>query len=283
MVRRVTGGGQRSEQTDAPFVSLKGLIGAAICGADGRRFGRIHDLVVCWDLWMSHPAVSAVVVDVGKSCVRIEATEVRRLASSRPYLRRRLAPTSACAVVTDEVSLRHNVLDRQIVDARGRNTFRVSDAYLASIGPNLCVVAVDTGEPSPIRLPGPWRGSRRPTPMKVLDWAAVRSFRTVTDAKQRTKSDRTAGVLAIQLAASGEQVRALNSADLVEIVSTLPRHLEASRLFDTDRGDAGMTAAIDRVQASEASSRKPRAVRSGTEDATLSYPSPTVEPARKRA
>jgi CBS domain-containing protein len=154
------------------LISVAGLIGRTVRIAGGADVGRLVDCVVRWD-GQDYPPLTGLVVRVGRrlafvpvgQVVSIERTSVT-LGSARFDLRdfeRR----------EGEVLLAGDVLDHQLVDVDGVRIVRASDLYLARVGGGWRLVGVDVSLHSLVRRLGPTRWRVRPTPERVIDWAAI--------------------------------------------------------------------------------------------------------------
>ena len=75
-----------------------------------------------------------------------------------------------------EVVLNDDVIDHQLVDVDGVRVIRAADLYLATVGDIYPLVGVDVGFGTLLRRLGPTRWRRRPTPDRVIDWAAIQPF-----------------------------------------------------------------------------------------------------------
>jgi CBS domain-containing protein len=154
------------------LISVAGLIGRTVRIARGADVGRLADCVARWD-GQDYPPLTGLVVRVGRrvafvpvgQVVGIEHTSVT-LGSARFDLRdfeRRQG----------EVLLSEDVLDHQMVDVDGVRVVRASDLYLARVGVSWRLVGVDVSLHSLLRRLGPTRWRVRPTPDRVIDWAAI--------------------------------------------------------------------------------------------------------------
>src|SRR5581483_8745896 len=75
-----------------------------------------------------------------------------------------------------EVMLGRDVLDHQLVDVDGVQVIRAADLYLAPVLGSIRLVGVDVSTSSLLRRLGPARWRSRPTPGRVIDWAAIQPF-----------------------------------------------------------------------------------------------------------
>jgi len=132
---------------------------------------------------------------------RLEAAEVR-LRSGRVdlvgYHRR-----------PGEVALAADLMDRQLIDVDGIRVVRAADLYVARVEAGLLLVGVDVGLPSLLRRLGPARFRSRPTPERVIDWAAIQPF--------------AAGEAGVRLRRANQELHRLRPADLADLLEELGR------------------------------------------------------------
>jgi CBS domain-containing protein len=112
-----------------------------------------------------------------------------------------------------EVLLARDVLDHQLVDTDEVQVIRAADLYLAQVGEQVRLVGVDVGLHSLIRRLGPQRWRWRPTPGRVIDWAAVESF----------GADSGQATAAMRLRTSHAALRRLRPAELADVLEGLGR------------------------------------------------------------
>jgi MgtE intracellular N domain len=222
-VRAVSDSAAVAAPVSGSLVSLAGLLDTPFRVVDGSVFGRVQDVIVWWDGRVTYPPVTAVLVKTGRSRVLVSVDAIEVMTDRTLCLSSSDTPLILPKRRRGDVALRHDVLDRQIVDADGRQVVRASDLYLAQLDADLCLVAVDVGIRSLLRRLGPSRFRRHPTPTKVLDWGGVQTFESVGG----TSADRTAGAgetgSDIELAAGSAKLRGLNSAELAELLANLTR------------------------------------------------------------
>ena len=75
-----------------------------------------------------------------------------------------------------EVLLAKDVLDHQLVDVEGVQVIRAADLYLAEVIGRIRLVGADVSNATLLRRLGPRRWRPRPTPDRVIDWAAIQPF-----------------------------------------------------------------------------------------------------------
>ena len=139
------------------LVSLAALLGSEVKDPDGRSVGWLSDVVVHWTTRGAYPAVKAIVVKTGKVEVVIGARWLEVASPSAVRLRSARAYASAVERHRDDVSLAHDVLDRQVVDAGGVQIVRPADLYLAAVGDRIELVGIEVGIGALVRRLGPKR------------------------------------------------------------------------------------------------------------------------------
>jgi CBS domain-containing protein len=157
------------------LVSVAGTVGWPVRIRDGSEVGRLGDLVARWD-GEPYPPLTGLLVRVGRRQAYVSIDDVAtferagvKLESARLDLRDfRRRP--------GEVLLARDVLDRQLVDCDGVRVVRASDLYIASVAGQWRLLGVDVGFRSLLRRLGPARRRNRPTPERVIDWAAIQPF-----------------------------------------------------------------------------------------------------------
>jgi len=161
---------------EGSLISLAAVLGTEVRDPDGRKVGRMTDLVVRWTKSQPYPGVSSVVMRagddelvVGIRWVTIASPGTVRLRSSAAHVR---APERHPA----DVALAHDVLDRQVVDAEGLQLVRPSDVYLAHVHGRVELIGLEIGPGALLRRLGPRSLRSRMRPRHVIDWATIGSF-----------------------------------------------------------------------------------------------------------
>lgn len=157
------------------LISVAGLIGRPVRITGGAEVGRLVDLVARWD-GESYPPVTGLVLRVGRRLAFIPGTQLANLERSGITLRSARFSLRDFERQSGEVLLAGDVLDHQLVDVDGVRVVRASDLYLARVADGWRLVGVDVGFQSLLRRLGPRRWRTRPTPERVIDWAAIQPF-----------------------------------------------------------------------------------------------------------
>ncbi|MBV9817014.1 MAG: magnesium transporter [Solirubrobacterales bacterium] len=205
------------------LVSLAGLIGRPVSNQAGDEVGRVVDVVVNFspDTELEpYPPATGLIIRVGRRRSWVPASQIAhvahgevRLASARVDLRE-FEPRDG------EMQLAASVLDHQLIDVDGRRVIRAADLVLAQLRGELRLVGVDVSTTSLLRRLGPARLRVRPTPERVIDWAAIQPL---------ADADRIGGV---RLRTSGRALSALRPGELADLLEELGRS-ERQHLLDT--------------------------------------------------
>ncbi len=160
-----------------PVFYLSQLLDQPVLDRQGGRIGTVRDLVIQFGS-ASHPSVCGIVVSHARREVFLDPRQVAevsrqgvRLATFslnlRPFERR-----------SGEALLRHDILDKQLIDIDGRRLVRANDLLLACVEGELRLVAVDVSIQGLLRRLGPDVLTGNLVSHRLIDWADVESFAT---------------------------------------------------------------------------------------------------------
>lgn len=215
------------------LVSLAGLIGRPVRNQGGDEVGRLVDVVVNFAPGAEaggetevYPPATGLIVRVGGRRTWVPAEQIAqmthgavRLASARIDLREFVRRPG-------EVELAARVLDHQLIDVDGRRVIRAADLVMAPLRGELRLVGVDVSMTSLLRRLGPARLRIRPTPERVIDWAAIQPL---------GEEGRMGGV---RLRTSGRALEALRPGELADLLEELGRSERRLLLDDLDPATA---------------------------------------------
>ena len=217
----------------AALVSVAGLVGRPVRGADGELVGRLADVVVRSEA--GYPPVAGFVVRIGPRRAWVHARDVAgveqgqlRLLSSRFDLQDVLRRPGEIQLVAD-------VIDHQLVDMDGVQVVRAADLYLASPSGTWRLVGVDVSLVSFLRRALPGRPGRHPSPGKVLDWAGVQPF-GITGGPVRL-SRPNSGVHRLRPAEMADLLEDLGRAERRELLAALDTEAAADALEEMSAPD----------------------------------------------
>ena len=121
------------------------LLRQSIYDIEGRRIGALRD--VCVALHETFPVVTALVVYAplgnGKTDMIIPWSVVDSLEEPKIHLLVKQAQIQTYTPLSDELLLRRDILDKQIVDTQGFRVVKVNDLKLAQIKKTVRLVGVD--------------------------------------------------------------------------------------------------------------------------------------------
>jgi hypothetical protein len=198
-----------SRSISESLISLAGIIKGPVCNEQGAEVGDLVDVVARWDGHEPYPAVTGLVVRVGRRLAYVGVDQAAEFARDRVRLRSSRLDLRDFEARPDEVMLARDVVDHQLVDVDGVQVIRAADLYLAWVqevpsvsSPGrpatedadrarvLRLVGADVGAQTLLRRLGPKRWRGRPTPDKVIDWAAIQPFAgKVSNVRLRSSHD----------------------------------------------------------------------------------------------
>jgi len=161
------------------LISLVAVLGRPVKDPDGRTVGRLDDVLVRWGAGSAYPAVTAIVLKVGRLRVVVDGSAVTGTPPATVALRAPAAEVRALARHAGDVALRRDVLDHQIVDADGTDVLRPADVYLAVVDGRVELAGIEVGAGVLLRRLGPAWLRRSAHPSRAIDWADMRGFAPV--------------------------------------------------------------------------------------------------------
>src|SRR3954470_9453276 len=211
---------------------LSQAIGRPVLDADGEPVGKVDDLIVA--LGDRYPPVTGLVMATDRRRIFLPWSSVARFDDAGARLSKDRIDITKFQQRPDEIRLRAELLDKQIVDIDGRKVVRVNDLRLDDVEGRLHLVAVDVGAAGLLRRLGIERGYRvlarnlrLPTPERYIDWEDVDPVET--------------SVASIKLRVPHAGLTELHPADLATIIDQL-----------APRDRAGVLAALDDEAAADA-------------------------------
>src|SRR6476646_6344425 len=208
-----------------PILHLSLITGGVLRDGAGGQLGRVDDVVV--RLGADYPVVSGVLATVAGRRVFVPAEVVREIGHGyvelsevrldlRPFERRR-----------EEVLLKQDVLDRQLINVEGARLVRTNEIELARVDGWYRVVGVDTGLRGLTRRVLPRRLAQRVQLGQFLDWASVEPF--------------TGHVPTVRLRVPHPKLARLHPAQLADLVEAAS-HREGEEIINAVRTDPELEA-----------------------------------------
>jgi CBS domain-containing protein len=202
------------------------VIGGDLVDPDGRRLGRVDDLLVRLG-GDEYPPVSAAVArvagrevfvpaelisEIGVGCVTLNTTRL----DVQPFVRRE-----------GEILLKQDLLDRQLINVDGARLVRANEIEIARVEGWWRVVGIDVGAQSLLRRLLPRRLATRVPLSGFLDWASLEPF--------------TGHIPTIRLCVPHPKLARLHPAELADLVEAAP-HLQGEEIIAAVRHDPGLEA-----------------------------------------
>jgi len=246
----------------APLVlHLSLVVGGELRDAAGERLGRVDDLIVRLGE-DEYPPVTGVVASVAGRQVFVPADQVAEIAPGQVTLLGDRLDLQHFRRRPQEVLLRKDVLDRQLINVDGARLVRANEIELTRLEGWYRVVGVDVGLRGLVRRLVPRVLAGRGDAGGFLDWASVEPFTGhVPTVRLRVPHPKLARLHPAQLADlveaashhEGEEILAAVAAD-PELEADLFEELEAGhrREFAEERSDADVAQLLARMESDDA-------------------------------
>ncbi|HEX3427571.1 MAG TPA: CBS domain-containing protein [Candidatus Limnocylindrales bacterium] len=216
---------------------LSQAIGRPVRDQNGDPLGKVADLIVA--VGERYPPVTGIVIATEGRQIFLPWTSVSSVDESGARLRTATIDIGKFQQRPDEILLKADLMDKQIVDIDGRRVVRVNDLSLDIIEGSLRLVAVDVGAAGLIRrlgIEGPSRAVARTLrvtlPERYIDWEDV----------DPVESSIASVKLRVPHAGLGE----LHPADLASIIDQLAPKDRAGVLASL--GDEAVADAIEEME-----------------------------------
>jgi magnesium transporter len=194
---------------------LSQAIGRPVRDQLGESIGKVADLIVA--IGDSYPPVTGLVVNNNGREIFLSWQAVNSLDAGGAALGTTAIDISRFQQRPNEIRLKRDLMDKQIVDIDGRKVVRVNDLRLDEVEGALHLVAVDVGASGVLRrlgIEGPWRtlarGLHRDVPERYIDWEDV-------DPVERS-------IASVRLRVPHKGLAELHPADLATIIDQLSRN-----------------------------------------------------------
>jgi CBS domain-containing protein len=208
------------------------VLGRDVVGRAGDRVGRVDDLVVRLDA--EYPPVTGVLARVAGRRVFVSADAIAQLSHEQVALTTDRVDLRPFERRPQEVLLRKDVLDRQLIDVDGARLRRANDIELARLDGWWRVVGVDVGPRGIVRRVAPRLFAKQVPEGSILDWAEVEPFTGhVPSVRLRTPHPKLARLHPAQLADLVENAGRAEAEEIIAAVHDDPE-LEADLLEELE-------------------------------------------------
>jgi magnesium transporter len=216
---------------------LSQVIGRPVRDRSDEPIGKVADLIVA--VGDRYPPVTGLVIETDRRRIFLPWTSVDRLDDSGAKLSTLTIDLGKFHQRPDEILLRADLMDKQIVDIDGRKVVRVNDLRLDEVDGALHLVAVDVGASGLLRRLGVEGGMRTiarnlrvQVPEKYIDWEDVDPVET--------------SIASIKLRVPHAGLAELHPADLATIIDQLAPRDRAGVLASL--GDDAVADAIEEME-----------------------------------
>src|SRR5579864_7814033 len=243
------------------MLHLSLVVGSGLLDRSGAKLGRVDDLIVRLGE-EEYPPVIGLLASVAGRQVFVRAEDVDDIVQGRVTLRADQLDLRPFERREQEVLLKKDVLDRQLINVDGARLVRSNDIALARLEGWYRVVGVDVGVRGLLRrlVPRSFAGSFGAS--TFLDWASVEPFTGhVPTVRLRVPHPKLARLHPAQLADLVEEASHREGEEILDAIESDPEleadvfeELEAQHQveFVEDRSDAEIAAMLARMEADDA-------------------------------
>ncbi len=245
-----------------PILHLSAVVGSPLRDADGERLGKVEDLIVRLG-GIGYPPITGVLVHVAGRTSYVGVERVSDIGTQGVVLRKAKLDLRRFERRPEEVLLRRDLLDRQLINVEGARLVRANEIELALIAGTWRVVGVDTGPRGGLRRLLPKALGAHIAAGGFLDWAEVEPFvGHVPTVRLRVPHPKLAKLHPAQIADLVEAASRREGEEIIQAVGDDDRELEADvfeelddqhqREFLEDRSDAQVAAIVSRMAPDDA-------------------------------
>jgi CBS domain-containing protein len=217
-----------------PILHLSSVVGSPLRDSDGEQLGKVEDVIVRLG-GTGYPPITGFLVKVAGRTSFLGVDRVSDIGPDGVVLRKAKLDLRRFERRPEEVLLKRDLLDRQLINVEGARLVRANEIELALVAGSWRVVGVDTG---------PRGGLRRllPKPLGVhiatgdfLDWACVEPFvGHVPTVRLRVPHPKLAKLHPAQIADLVEAASKREGEEIIQAVGDDDRELEADVFEELD-------------------------------------------------
>jgi hypothetical protein len=245
-----------------PILHLSTVVGSPLRDADGERLGKVEDLIVRLG-GVGYPPITGFLVNVAGRTSYLGADRASEIGADGVVLRKAKLDLRHFERRPEEVLLKRDLLDRQLINVQGARLVRANEIELALVAGSWRVVGVDTGPRGGLRRLLPKGLGAHIATGGFLDWAGVEPFvGHVPTVRLRVPHPKLAKLHPAQIADLVEAASRREGEEIIQAVGDDDRELEADvfeelddhhqREFLEDRPDAQVAAILSRMAPDDA-------------------------------
>jgi CBS domain-containing protein len=217
-----------------PILHLSAIVGSPLRDADGERLGKVQDLIVRLG-GAGYPPITGVLVTVAGRESYVGVDRVSQIATDGVVLRKAKLDLRHFERRAEEVLLKRDLLDRQLINVEGARLVRANEIELALIADAWRVVGVDTGPRGGLRRLLPKGMGAHIATGEFLDWALVEPFvGHVPTVRLRVPHPKLAKLHPAQIADLVEAASRREGEEIIQAVGDDDRELEADVFEELD-------------------------------------------------
>jgi CBS domain-containing protein len=217
-----------------PILHLSSVVGSPLRDSDGERLGKVEDLIVRLG-GEGYPPITGFLVTVAGRTSYLGADRVSDIGSDGVVLRKAKLDLRRFERREEEVLLKRDVLDRQLINLEGARLVRANEIELALAVGSWRVVGVDTGPRGGLRRLLPKPLGQRIATGEFLDWASVEPFvGHVPTLQLRIPHPKLAKLHPAQIADLVEAASRHQGEEIIQAVGDGDRELEADVFEELD-------------------------------------------------
>jgi hypothetical protein len=245
-----------------PILHLSAVVGSPLRDSAGERLGKVEDLIVRLG-GAGYPPITGLLVNVAGRTSFLGAERVSEIATNGVVMRKAKLDLRPFERRAEEVLLKRDLLDRQLINVEGARLVRANEIELALVAGSWRVVGVDTGPRGGLRRLLPKGLGAHIAAGEFLDWAGVEPFvGHVPTVRLRVPHPKLAKLHPAQIADLVEAASRREGEEIIQAVGEDDRELEADvfeelddqhqREFLEDRPDAQIAAILARMAPDDA-------------------------------
>jgi CBS domain-containing protein len=217
-----------------PILHLSTIVGSPLRDADGERLGRAEDVIVRLG-GAGYPPITGFLVHVAGRTSFLGVDRVSEIGSDGVVMRKAQLDLRRFERRPEEVLLKRDLLDRQLINVEGARLVRANEIELALVAGSWRVVGVDTGPRGGLRRLLPKSLGSHIATGEFLDWAGVEPFvGHVPTVRLRVPHPKLAKLHPAQIADLVEAASRHEGEEIIQAVGHDDRELEADVFEELD-------------------------------------------------
>src|SRR5438309_951357 len=217
-----------------PILHLSTVVASPLRDADGERLGKVEDLIVRLG-GTGYPPITGFLVRVAGRTSFLGVDSVSGVGGDGVVMRKAKLDLRRFERRPEEVLLKRDLLDRQLINVEGARLVRANEIELALVAGSWRVVGVDTGPRGGLRRLLPKGLGAHIGTGEFLDWAGVEPFvGHVPTVRLRVPHPKLAKLHPAQIADLVEAASRSEGEEIIQAVGDDDRELEADVFEELD-------------------------------------------------